>query len=41
MQAQASKSGNPILNAACIAGACIAVILLCAAAIAAIMDWMV
>lgn len=38
MGALASKSDNPLLNLACIATACIAVILLCAAAIAAIMD---
>ncbi len=39
MEAQASKPDNPILIVACIAIACIAVNLLCAAAIAAIMAW--
>lgn len=38
MEAQASKAEYPILNALCIAVACIAVIVLCAAAITAILD---
>jgi hypothetical protein len=39
MQAQASKRDNPFLVAAGIAIACIVVLLFCAVAIAAIMDW--
>ena len=39
MEDRASKPDNPTLIVACIAIACIAVILFCAAAITAIMDW--
>jgi hypothetical protein len=39
MEAQASKRDNPFLAVAGIAIACIVVILLCAVAIAAIMEW--
>ena len=39
MEAKGSKPENPILAVACIAIACIAVILFCTAAVAAIMAW--